>query len=52
MPLRDAAGEIIGVLGVYEDITDRKQMETQLCQSNENLALANRELARATRSER
>jgi len=49
MPLRDAAGEIIGVLGVYEDITDRKQMETQLCQSNENLALANRELARATR---
>jgi PAS domain S-box-containing protein len=49
MPLRDAAGEIIGVLGIYEDITDHKHMETQLCQSNENLALANQELTRATR---
>jgi PAS domain S-box-containing protein len=49
MPLRNSAGEIIGVLGVYEDITDRKVMETQLRQSNDNLALANQELAHATR---
>ena len=49
MPLRNAEGDIIGVLGIYEDITDRKHMETQLLQSNENLALANQELSRATR---
>jgi two-component system cell cycle sensor histidine kinase/response regulator CckA len=33
VPLRDAAGEIIGVLGVYQDITDRKRLEEQLRQS-------------------
>ena len=49
IPLRDSTGKIMGVLGVYEDITDRKQMETQLRQSSENLALANQELSRATR---
>lgn len=49
IPLRNPEGDIIGVLGAYEDITDRKHMETQLLQSNENLALANLELARATR---
>jgi PAS domain S-box-containing protein len=49
IPLRNPGGEIIGVLGAYEDITDRKQIEAQLRQSNENLALANLDLARATR---
>ncbi|SMF95943.1 PAS domain S-box-containing protein [Methylomagnum ishizawai] len=29
-PLRNAAGEIIGVLGVYEDITERKEAEDRL----------------------
>ncbi len=49
MPLRNPEGEIIGLLGVYEDITDRKTMEAQLRQSHENLTLANLELSRAGR---
>ena len=49
MPLRNAVGDIIGVLGIYEDITDRKHLETQLLQSHDNLALANHELCRANR---
>jgi len=32
-PLRDAAGEISGVLGTYMDITKRKQLEAQLSQA-------------------
>lgn len=30
VPLRNAANEIIGVLGVYQDITERKQIEEKL----------------------
>ncbi|MFZ1684033.1 MAG: PAS domain S-box protein [Candidatus Zixiibacteriota bacterium] len=30
VPLRDGAGEIVGVLGVYQDITDRKRAEKAL----------------------
>jgi len=30
IPLKDAQGNVIGVLGVYEDITERKLAETQL----------------------
>ena len=30
VPLRDTAGSVIGVLGVYEDITDEKQVEMVL----------------------
>jgi PAS domain S-box-containing protein len=30
VPLRNSAGEAIGVLGVYEDITERKRAEDQL----------------------
>src|SRR4029079_7072275 len=33
VPLRDAAGRVVGVLGVYQDITDRKKLEEQLRQS-------------------
>jgi two-component system, cell cycle sensor histidine kinase and response regulator CckA len=33
VPLRDAAGSVVGVLGVYQDITDRKRLEEQLRQA-------------------
>jgi PAS domain S-box-containing protein len=32
VPLRDAAGGVVGVLGVYQDITDRKQLEDHVRQ--------------------
>ncbi|MBD2180010.1 PAS domain S-box protein [Planktothrix sp. FACHB-1355] len=49
VPLTNSAGEVIGVLGSYEDITDRKLAEEKLRHTNEELMLANVELARATR---
>ena len=42
IPLRDAEGKVIGVMGTSQDISDRKQSETQL-------KLANQELLRATK---
>jgi PAS domain S-box-containing protein len=39
VPLRDANGEIIGVLGTYLDITDRKRTEETLRQVNKKLNL-------------
>jgi signal transduction histidine kinase/ActR/RegA family two-component response regulator len=30
VPLRDSAGNVLGVLGIYDDITQRKQAETEL----------------------
>jgi two-component system sensor histidine kinase/response regulator len=35
LPLRDLHGDIIGVLGIYDDITERKNVEDQLRASNE-----------------
>jgi len=49
VPLTNSAGDVIGILVSHEDITDRKQAEVQLRQTNEQLANANVELARATR---
>lgn len=42
VPLRDAAGEIIGVLGTYEDITEAKQIESELRSAKEAAEAANR----------
>ena len=33
MPLRDSEGKIIGILGTYEDITERRQSEEALASS-------------------
>jgi PAS domain S-box-containing protein len=40
LPLRNLNGEIIGVLGTYQDITDRKQTEAQLSRLSERLSLS------------
>lgn len=33
VPLRDSSGNVVGVLGVYQNITDRKRLEEQLRQA-------------------
>lgn len=38
VPYRNDAGEIIGVLGIFEDITKQKQLENELRFSNERFA--------------
>ncbi|MBX3607886.1 MAG: PAS domain S-box protein [Piscinibacter sp.] len=40
MPLRDAAGRIIGTCGISRDITHRKGVEAELAETNERFALA------------
>ncbi|MCX6690983.1 MAG: PAS domain-containing protein, partial [Methanoregula sp.] len=39
IPLRDASGNIVGVLGTYLDITERKQAEEKIKLANRKLAL-------------
>jgi PAS domain S-box-containing protein len=40
VPLTDSAGNAIGVLGVYEDITSQKQMELSLLESEKKFSKA------------
>ncbi|NEQ97079.1 MAG: PAS domain S-box protein [Cyanothece sp. SIO2G6] len=40
IPLRDVEGNVIGILGTYQDITARKQAEEQLQKTNAELARA------------
>lgn len=51
VPLRDANGEVFGVLGIYEDITDRRRTERALKRTNRalrTLSAGNTALVRAT----
>ncbi|HAM88044.1 MAG: Signal transduction histidine kinase [Candidatus Falkowbacteria bacterium GW2011_GWC2_38_22] len=49
MPLRDSAGKIIGVLGTYMDISERKNYEDELKKSKEILQSKVKELQRFNR---
>ena len=40
LPLRNLAGETIGIMGTYQDITDRQHTETQLHRLSERWSLA------------
>jgi PAS domain S-box-containing protein len=42
IPLRDELGEVVGVVGTFQDISDRKQAEAKLHQLNEELIRATR----------
>ena len=42
VPLRDRSGKIIGILGNYVDITDRKSAEQELLEAKEQAEIANR----------
>lgn len=37
VPLHDQEGKVIGILGTYEDITERKQVEQEIEKANEKL---------------
>lgn len=36
-PVRDDSGEVIGICGIFDDITERKRVETELAQAHLNL---------------
>jgi PAS domain S-box-containing protein len=42
VPLRDEAGEVIGMLGIYTDISARKQLELDLQRAKDSAEAANR----------
>jgi PAS domain S-box-containing protein len=42
IPLRDIDNHIVGILGTYEDITERKRAEEKIADANEELRASNR----------
>ncbi|MBN1947562.1 MAG: PAS domain S-box protein [Bradymonadales bacterium] len=49
IPLHDADGNVVGVLGTYEDITELKRVEVELAKRNVELLRANEEAERLHR---
>lgn len=47
VPLHDYEGNVIGTLGTYEDITERKQAELELTRAHEQLEIAHENLQAA-----
>ena len=47
VPLRDSQGNVVGTLGTYEEITERKQTEEALAKAHIELAKAHGELTKA-----
>ncbi len=50
VPLRDAEGNIVGILGIAHDITERKQAEEEVHRRNRELALLNSIIAASVTS--
>jgi len=44
VPLNDAEGKVIGILGTYEDITKRKEMELELINNSKSIEAANEKM--------
>ncbi len=49
VPLRNAEGQVIGVVGTFQDISDRQQAQLDLRLTNERLEMTIKELQRVTR---
>ncbi len=47
IPLKGPDGDVIGILGTYEDITQRKEIELKLEESSEALLIANQNMKKA-----
>jgi signal transduction histidine kinase len=52
VPLRDAEGSMIGAVSCLQDITERKQVEEKLQDSNDKLQLLSRRLVESQETER
>ena len=52
VPLRDADGSMIGAVSCLQDITERKQAEEKLQESNDKLQLLSRRLVESQETER
>ena len=52
VPLRDAEGSMIGAVSCLQDITERKQAEEKLQESNDKLQLLSRRLVESQETER
>ncbi len=52
MPMHDADGNVTGILGTWEDVTERKRASEALRSSHERLSVLSRQLLAAQESER